>query len=258
MNYKQIATDARKKVLELIYKAKTSHIGSNFSCIDILTVLFNKIDLDKDKFILSAGWKAASLYYFLWKKGRITEEELNSYCQPNSKFIGLAEPITKDIIYAGGSMGQGLAAGCALAWSKQQRNQDGKIYVLESDGGMQVGINWEAAWFANQHKLDNLVLLIDCNKFQAMGETKNILNMKDLDQKLKSFGWIVFECDGHNYSEIKKVLNYPDKLSASHPRAIIFNTIKGRGVKKWENDNLWHYAQIKEDDYKYALQELNA
>jgi transketolase len=80
-NYKKTATEARKKVIELIYKAQTSHIGSNFSCIDILTVLFEKADLDKDKIILSKGWAAASLYYFLWKKGRITEEELNSYCQ---------------------------------------------------------------------------------------------------------------------------------------------------------------------------------
>ena len=80
-NYKKIANEARKKALELIYKAQTSHIGSNFSCIDLLTVLFEKADLDKDKIILSKGWAAASLYYFLWRKGRITKEELNSYCQ---------------------------------------------------------------------------------------------------------------------------------------------------------------------------------
>ena len=92
VNHQEIARQARLKVLEMIYKAQTSHIGSNFSCIDILTVLFEKIDLDKDKFILSAGWKAASLYYFLWRNGRITEEELNSYCQVGSKFIGLVEP----------------------------------------------------------------------------------------------------------------------------------------------------------------------
>jgi len=80
-NYKKISTEARKKVLELIYKAQTSHIGSNFSCLDLLTIIFEKADLDKDKIILSKGWAAASLYYFLWRKGRITKEELNSYCQ---------------------------------------------------------------------------------------------------------------------------------------------------------------------------------
>lgn len=80
-DYSTIALNARKKVLELLYKAQTSHIGSNFSCIDIMTVLFEHIDLDKDRFVLSKGWVAASLYYFLWRKGRITEDELNSYCQ---------------------------------------------------------------------------------------------------------------------------------------------------------------------------------
>lgn len=93
--YKKTALEARKTVLNLIYKAQTSHIGSNFSCIDLLTVIFEKADLNKDKVILSKGWSAASLYYFLWRTGRITEEELNSYCQPGSKFIGLAEPMGK-------------------------------------------------------------------------------------------------------------------------------------------------------------------
>lgn len=95
VDYPTIALSARKKVLELIYKAQTSHIGSNFSCIDIMAVVFQHIDLDKDRFVLSKGWAAASLYYFLWKNGRLTEEELNSFCQEGSPFIGLAEPMSR-------------------------------------------------------------------------------------------------------------------------------------------------------------------
>src|SRR3990167_5963188 len=95
--YIEIAKEARKTVLRLIYKAQVSHIGSNFSCIDIMTAIFDFIDLDKDKFILSKGWAAASLYYFLWRKGKITEEELNSFCMPGSKFIGLAEPMSREV-----------------------------------------------------------------------------------------------------------------------------------------------------------------
>lgn len=97
MAYKKIANDSRKKVLELVYKAGTSHIGSLMGCADIFAVLFEKLDLNKDKFILSAGWKAAMLYYHLWRKGRITLKELDSYCQEGSKFIGLAEPMSKEI-----------------------------------------------------------------------------------------------------------------------------------------------------------------
>lgn len=96
-HYQEIAKQSRLKVLELIYKAQTSHVGSNFSVADIMAVLFEHIDLDRDKLILSKGWAAATLYYHLWRKGRITEEELNSYCQEGSKFIGLAEPMSKEI-----------------------------------------------------------------------------------------------------------------------------------------------------------------
>src|SRR3990167_10989970 len=106
--YRKIARQSRIKVLDMIYKAQTSHIGSNFSVADIMAVLFEKIDLERDKFVLSAGWKAAMLYYHLLRKGRITEEELNSYCQEGSKFIGLAEPIVPEIIVAGGSMQLGV------------------------------------------------------------------------------------------------------------------------------------------------------
>ena len=95
MDYADIAKQSRIKCLELVYKAQTSHIGSLFSCADIMAVLFEKMDLSKDVFVLSAGWKAAMLYYHLWRKGRITEEELNSYCQDGSKFIGLAEPMSR-------------------------------------------------------------------------------------------------------------------------------------------------------------------
>src|SRR3990167_2144246 len=96
-DFKEIARQARIKVIDLIYRAQVSHVGSNLSCIDIMAVLFENLDLDKDKFILSKGWAAASLYYFLWRKGKITEEELNSFCMPGSKFIGLAEPMSREV-----------------------------------------------------------------------------------------------------------------------------------------------------------------
>ena len=251
--YSKISNEARIKVLKLIFNAQTSHIGSNFSCIDILTVLFSKINLDRDKFILSKGWVAASLYYFLWKKGRITEDELNSYCQEGSKFIGLAEPIHKDIIFAGGSMGLGLSAGVALAWSKKTRKQDGRIYVLESDGGIQVGVNWEAAWFADQHKLNNLTLIIDKNGFQAMKKTSEVLNMDSLRLKFMSFGWEVVHIDGHNFEEIETALVHEH---FEKPIVVIADTIKGKGVKRFEGNNLYHYKQLSKEEYEEALNEL--
>lgn len=251
-DYGTTALEARKKVLELIYQAQTSHIGSNFSCIDIMAVLFEHIDLDKDRFVLSKGWVAASLYYFLWKRGRITEEELNSFCREESKFIGLAEPIHPDIPIAGGSMGLGFPGAVGLALAKKVKGEGGTVYCLMSDGEMQIGITWESALIASHHRLDNLAVIIDNNGFCAMGKTEEILDVRDLKEKWSAFHFDVSEIDGHDYQEIESaVLRH-----RTMPIACIANTTKGRGVSFMEKNNLWHYAQIKNDDYANALNEL--
>jgi len=254
--YREIARQARIKVLDLIYKAQTSHIGSNFSCIDLLTVIFDKIDLDKDKIILSKGWAAASLYYFLWRKGRITEEELNSYCQPGSKFIGLAEPIIPEIPAAGGSMGFGLPFGVGFALAKKMKKEDGKIFVLMSDGEMDCGTTWESALIAAHHALDNLIVFVDCNGLQAMGKVKEILNVEPLKEKWGAFGWKVQEIDGHNFEEIENVFSLLSALK-KQPLVVIARTIKGKGVSFMENDNIYHYKAPSDDEYQKAMQELN-
>lgn len=252
--YEQIAKESRIKVLELIYKAQTSHIGSNFSCADIMAVLFEKIDLDKDKFILSAGWKAAILYFHLWRKGRITEEELNSYCQEGSKFIGLAEPIIPEISFAGGSMQMGTAASVGFALSKKLKKEEGKVYVLESDGGTDGGLFWESMLLAAHHNLDNLVLIIDANGFSAMGIKNEILNVEPLKKKLEAFGWDVREVDGHNHGFIEGAL-LPSVFNK--PLAVIAHTTKGKGVSFFENNNEWHYLHPTAEQYELALKELS-
>jgi len=253
INYKELALEARKKVLEMIYKAQTSHIGSNFSCVDLLTVIFEKADLDKDKIVLSKGWAAASLYYFLWKNGRITEEELDSYCQPGSKFIGLAEPIIPEIPAAGGSMGFGMPFGVGFALAKKIKKEEGKTFVLMSDGEMDCGTTWESALIAAHHKLDNLVVTVDFNGLQAMGKVKEILNVDPLKDKWQAFGWDVQEIDGHSFEEIEKSFAAP---SNGKPRAIIARTIKGKGVSFMEGDNVYHYKAPSEEEYRKAMKEL--
>lgn len=253
-NYKKTATEARKKVIELIYKAQTSHIGSNFSCIDLLTVIFEKAELDKDKIILSKGWAAASLYYFLWRKGRITKEELDSYCQSGSKFIGLAEPIIPEIPAAGGSMGFGLPFGVGFALAKKIKKEKGKVFVLMSDGEMQVGSTWESALIAVHHNLDNLFVVVDMNEFQAMGKVKEVLNIEPLRDKWQAFGWEAREIDGHNFEEIERALTDP---SSQKPLVIVARTIKGKGVSFMEGNNLYHYKAPSDEEYQRALKELN-
>jgi len=254
-DYKKIATEARKTVLEMIFQAQSSHIGSNFSCIDILSVLFEKMDVKKDKFIASKGWVAASVYYFLAQKEIIPKEDLERYCKPDEKeYIGLVEPHNKfGLEFAGGSMGFGLPASVGFALAKKMDKADGRVYVLMSDGEMQVGTTWESVLIAKQHNLSNLAVWVDNNRLQAMGPTKEIVNIEPLDERVKSFGWAVQRINGHNFEEIESAFN---KLSDSSPNMIICDTIKGRGVGFMENNNLYHYKMLSEEEYKKALEEL--
>ena len=263
LNYNSIAAEARKTVLDLIYKAQTSHIGSNFSIIDIMTVLFEKIDLDKDKFILSAGWKAAAFYYFLWRKGKITTKELESYCQPNSKWIGLSEPVHKDIPFAGGSMGMGLPAAIGFALAKKLKYESGTIYVLMSDGEFQCGTTWESFLIAAQLKLNNLIVICDNNGLQAMGKTSDILLLpfKELSTQRKLAGWHIKTINGHNYQQIERALTDETPLELDYslydmPWLIIANTIKGKGVSFMEGNNEWHYRAPEKTEYEQAMKEL--
>lgn len=265
-DYAQIANDARKKVLEMVHKAGTSHIGSNFSCIDIMAVLFSKINLDenlkpdRDRFILSKGWVAATLYYFLAQKRIIPKKDLDAYCIGNSKYIGLAEPEIRGVEMSGGSMGHGLpfALGSSIA-SKLSKNNlprgkaGWKTYVLMSDGELNCGTTWESAMIASHYKLNNLIVIIDNNGFQAMGRTKEVIDLEPLALKWKAFGWNVVKIDGHNYAQIKKALETKNKK----PLVIIAKTTKGKGVSFFENKLEWHYKNVDLENYQKALIELN-
>ena len=169
-----------------------------------------------------------------------------------SKWIGLVEPVHPDIVFGTGSMGGGLPAGVGFALAKKWKKEKGTIFVIESDGGMQVGQTWEAIQIAAQHKLNNLVLIIDDNSLQAMGPTKDILNIHPLDKKLKAFGWEVKKINGHNFKQIKKALSVKSKK----PFAIIAKTIKGYPISFMRGKNLYHYKNLSKKEYLNALKEL--
>lgn len=252
-DYKQIARDSRLKVLDLIHVAGTSHLGSNLGCIEICLALFDEIDFERDRFVAGKSWAAAAIYYNLWRKGRISEEELDSFCKPGSLYIGLVEP-HRDIPFGIGSMGFAMSAGCGFAWSKKQLGQDGRVLILESDGGFQEGSTWEGLMFAAEHKLNNIKCILDSNKFCAMGLTEDILDQAYLGDVLSKMGWEVSEVDGHDVLAIRAELS----RETSKPHIIITHTLKGKGVSFCEGNNLWHYAQVKDDDYEKAKTELNA
>lgn len=161
-----------------------------------------------------------------------------------SKFIGLTEPVTKDILFSGGSMGMGLPSAVGFALSKKMKKEEGTVYCLMSDGELGIGTTWEAILIANQHKLDNLHILVDLNGLQAMGATKDILDMS----------WLVGlseTVDGHDYEAIEASLN-----ATGYPKMTFYKTTKGKGVSFMENNNLYHYKQLNQDEYYKAKDEL--
>jgi transketolase len=261
-NYKEIAQQARKKVLELIWKAQSSHIGSNMSSMDILTVLYSIANIekdmkdDRDKIVISKGWIAASAYYFLAEKGIIPKEDLETYCKEGSKYIGLLEPSVTGVEVAGGSIGYGLPFGIGFALAKKIKKEKGRIFVLISDGGMETGTTWESALIASHHKLNNLTVIVDFNGLQGMGKVEDILNINPLKDKWKAFGWDVLEIDGHNYEEIENSLK-EESSTVGKPKIIIAKTIKGKGVSFMEENNIYHYKAPSDEEYQKALKELD-
>lgn len=259
-NFKEIARIARIKVLDLVYKAQTSHIGSNFSAIDLLTVLYNTANVDKDmkadrdRIVVSKGWVAASVYYFLSEKGIISKEDLETFCQNGSKYVGLVEPEVRGIEAAGGSMGFGLPFGVGFALAKKIKKEKGRVFVLMGDGEVAIGTTWESALIAAQEKLNNLTVIIDANGLQAMGKVKDVLNIEPLKDKWKSFGWEVETIDGHNYKAVEKAITTKGKKA---PKVIIAKTIKGKGVSFMEGKNIFHYKAPSDQEYQKALKELS-
>lgn len=260
-DYKQKALTARKWILKLIHKAGSSHIGSNLSVIDLATVLYDVINLDselkpdRDRVIWSKGWAAATAYFFLNDKGIISDDELATYGTPDSKLLGLVERGVRGIEASTGSMGHGLPIGVGMALASQRSDCKYKTYVIMSDGEMNCGTTWESAALASHHHLTNLMVIVDLNGLQAMGQTTDILNMAPLRAKWEAFGWEVREIDGHDHIEIKRALTYPN-LSPLKPVVILAHTLKGKGVPFMEGHNMWHYKNIDEETYKKAMEAL--
>lgn len=269
-DYKQLALEARREVLGLIHRAQTSHIASNFSVIDIATVLYENLK-PEDRIVWSKGWAAAAIYYFLYKQGKISYEQLTSF--PNDPFLGLAEPSVPGVEVSGGAMGHGLPVAVGIALGYKRAKQDGTIYCIVSDGELNEGTTWESAALAAHHKLDNLVVLIDANRWQAMGRTDEVLNFEPIDKKWSAFGWDTSRLDGHNHGYLETHIRYfSGQMSENsmiadgkhrlihknegNPKVIVCDTLKGKGVSFMTDHLLYHYAHVTDEVYEAALKEL--
>ena len=261
----QMAKDMRLQMLDMAkYANDTMHCGGSFSSAEIFEVLYSEIlncknkNLDitqKDKFILSKGHAALGLYTVMNQVGLLSDELISTYQQDGSDISELLE-VNKALGFetSGGSLGINPSYAAGMALLAKRKGYSYKVYVEVGDGEIDEGSVWEAIMFASQNKLDNLTLIIDANTIQSDGKTDDIISWKNLKAHLESFGWNTLSINGHNCEELLDAFknhNIPDK-----PKAIIANTVKGKGVSFMENIYFWHDRVIKEDELEIARREI--
>ena len=232
----------RKETLDLSIRTGVGHLGGGYSVIEILVSLYDEVLKPKDTFILSKGHACYPYYTLLKDKGY------------NPKISGHPDiDVVNGIPCTTGSLGHGLPIGIGMALAGKIKKEEGDIYILMGDGECQEGTTWESSLIASHYKLDNLVAIVDRNRFQALDNTENILSLGDLGMKFREFGWHVFWIDGHNFNEIIPALRY---RANKKPNMIIARTIKGKGISYMENYSEWHARLPNQDELKQAYKEL--
>ena len=238
------AADLRRKTLLMFIKKGEAHLGGSFSMIEILIILLKKKLKREDKFILSKSHASFPFCILLQEKGY--KPKMTTHLEIDEK---------NGINCTTGSLGHGLPIATGMAFARKFQNKKGKIYVLISDGECQEGTTWESLLIAAKHKLKNLVILVDYNKIQALSSLKDALPLDNIISKFKSFN---FNCinvkNGHSFKEIDKALN--KKNNNTKPTVIFFNTIKGKGIKEFENDPVWHARKLQGNELKIAKKRL--
>ena len=257
MRYKLIVEEIAKKVririLQLSNRAKSSHIGSCLSIVEILVVLYKNFINKKNIFILSKGHACLAYYCILQKFGYFSNKILNTYGKNNTILLSHVSHRVPGVEFSTGSLGHGLPYAVGRALAEKINKTNNKIFVLISDGELNEGTTWESLLFATFHKLDNLIIIIDYNKIQSLDFTKNILKLEPLRKKFQSFGCNVKNINGHNFIQIYKSFFVRKNKK---PTVIIANTIKGKGVSFMENSISWHYKYPNLKELKVAIKEM--
>jgi transketolase len=261
------ALSVRKKIIRMTAKAGSGHPGGSLSLVEILLTLYFGDILryreddpfwdERDRLILSKGHGVPALYAVWSEIGWIPEHELSNLRKLGSPLQGHPDRRKLPLLeISSGSLGQGLSVGIGLALASKIDKKDYRVYVIMGDGELEEGQVWEGAMFAKFHKLDNLICIVDYNKFQLDGAIEEILDFSPLEDKWKSFGWETFFVNGHSFEELKKVLEETKNKDNGLPKCIIADTVKGKGVSFMENNNEFHgKAPTKEQAIK-ALKEL--
>ena len=235
MDFKNLikkAHNLRIETFNAFIKKGEAHLGGSFSCIEILIILYEKILKKNDKFIMSKSHSSFPLCLILRSKGFNTK--LTTHLEKDEK---------NGIFCTTGSLGHGLPIATGMAFARKQMKQKGNIYVLISDGECQEGTTWESLLIATKHKLDNLIIIIDYNKIQALSKLKDALPLNNLSKKFQAFNCEIINIqNGHSF---KNLISAFKRNKSKKPRVIIANTVKGKGIKEFENDPVWHARKLQ-------------
>jgi transketolase len=238
------AKKLRQDTFNAFIKQGEAHLGGSFSMIEMLIALYEVILKKDDKFILSKAHASFSLCLLLRERGYNPRITTHLELDPEN-----------GIHCTTGSLGHGLPIAVGMAMARKRLKRPGKIYVMISDGECQEGTTWESLLIGARHKLDNLVVLVDYNKIQALTTLEEALSLDNLMAKFEAFNWDCLEVnDGHSFEELVPVLGKSN--SKNKPRAIIVHTTKGKGIKVFENDPAWHARKVKGKELEIGKREL--
>tara|TARA_B100001123_G_scaffold447729_1_gene606192 strand:+ start:1091 stop:1924 length:834 start_codon:yes stop_codon:yes gene_type:complete len=244
--------------------ASSAHIGGALSSVDIVSTLFSEFikinkenfdNIERDYFILSKGHACLVYYAALAEMGFFSKDKLKLFEKTDSFLLG--HPVLNKkygIDFSTGSLGMGVSIGVGVALALKKKKTDKKVYVLAGDGECNEGSIWESVMSASHFNLDNLIIIIDKNNLQQTGKNSEIMNLGDLKSKLSSFGCEAYSVNGH---DIKELINiFSSKNKTTKPKAIVANTIKGKGLSFAENDNKFHHTVLTKSLYDKALEEI--
>ena len=262
---KRKADELRLHVIEMTTAAGSGHPGGSLSSADLIASLYFSVMKhdpknpqweDRDRFVLSKGHVAPVLYAALAESGYFPVEDLLTLRKIGSKLQG--HPVrgkVPGVEMSTGSLGQGLSMACGIALAGKMDKKDYTVYCLTGDGELQSGQNWEAAMFAVQYKLTNLIAFVDRNRLQIEGDTEEVMGLDSVSEKFLAFGWSVYEVDGHNIGHILGAIKVA-KENKDGPSVIVMNTVKGKGVSFMEGNAGFHGRACKPDEYEKAVKEL--
>lgn len=255
----------RRTVLEMAYAGSTVHIGCAFSIIELLTVLYrNHLRYPgndpraegRDYLVLSKGHGVMAQYACMHELGWLNDSHIKGYFADGSELKGLSDSRVPGLEVTSGSLGHGFSVGVGIAMGLQRKGTDQKVYAIVGDGELNEGPIWEGALVAAHHWMDNLMLIVDKNGFQAMGSTDDVLALGDLSAKFSSFGFEALEVDGHDEAAVDVAIRQLWANGVGKPKALIAKTVKGKGVPFMESDNSWHYTRLNAQTFAEAIDAL--